>query len=189
MAGVKRTTLPDHDGRDIAARDSEDFCGGMIFEYRGQLYPDYIRRGNACQFVAPMALQFCKGRGLDVGAGKWPLPGSISVDIAHGGDATALPEGQFNYIFSSHCLEHLTNPVLAIEHWKSRLTSGGVLFLYLPHQDMTYWLPQNNRKHLHAWRPEDIETLLFDLGFVDVIRSERDLAWSFAVVGFNGRAE
>jgi hypothetical protein len=49
---------------------------------------------------------------------------------------------------------------------------------------MEYWLPQNNRKHLHSWRPEEIEKLLQDLGFVNVIRSERDLAWGFAAVGF-----
>lgn len=95
-----------------------------------------------------------------------------------------LPDGKWDFIFSSHCLEHLTNPVAALEHWKSKLCAGGVLFLYLPHPDMTYWLPQWNRKHLHSWRPEDMETMLRDLGFVDVIRSERDLAWSFAVVGF-----
>lgn len=161
----------------------------MIFEYKGRLYPEYIRNGNACRFILPMAQEFCQGRGLDVGAGKWPLPGAIPVDLTDGGDAMALPEGLFNYILSSHCLEHLPNPVAAIEHWKSRLVPGGVLFLYLPHPDMEYWLPQNNRKHLHQWRPEDIKRLLIDLGFVDVIHSERDLAWSFAVVGFNGATQ
>lgn len=95
-----------------------------------------------------------------------------------------LPTGPFNYIFSSHCLEHLTNPVAALEHWKSRLTVGGVLFLYLPHPDMTYWLPQHNRKHLHSWRPADMARIVKDLGFKNVVHSERDLAWGFCVVGF-----
>lgn len=158
----------------------------MIFEYKGRKFPDYIRNGNACQFVAPCALQFCKGDGLDVGAGKWPLPGAMPIDLANGSRAMDLPPGPFDYIFSSHCLEHLANPVAAIEHWKLRLKNGAPLFLYLPHPDMTYWRPQWNRNHLHMWRPEDVETLLIDLGFTDVIRSERDLAWSFAVVGFNG---
>lgn len=155
----------------------------MIFSYKGNLYPDYIKRGNACRFIAPAALEFCKGKGLDVGAGKWPLPGAIPIDVAHGGDAMALPEGRFDYVFSSHCLEHLANPVAAIEHWKTRLRPGGYLFLYLPHPDMEYWLPQNNRKHLHVFRPADMRKMLADLGFVDVICSERDLAWGFAVVG------
>lgn len=155
----------------------------MIFEYRGKLYPDYIKRGNACRFIVPAALEFCRGRGLDVGAGKWPLAGAIPIDVADGGDAMALPEGRFDYVFSSHCLEHLVNPVAAIEHWKTRLRPGGYLFLYLPHPDMEYWLPQNNRKHLHVFRPCDVAKLLTDLGFEDVIHSERDIAWGFAVIG------
>lgn len=156
----------------------------MIFEYKGQKYPEYIKHGNACQYIAPIALQFCKGKGLDVGAGRWPLHKAIPVDIANGCDAMALPEGEFDFVFSSHCLEHLSNPVGALEHWKSRIKPGGVLFLYLPHPDMTYWLPQHNRKHLHSWFPVQIEQLLNDLGFVDVLVSERDLAFGFAAVGF-----
>ena len=157
----------------------------MIFEYRGQLFPEYIKHGNACQHIAATALQFCKGRGLDVGAGKWPLPGSIPVDVKDGGDAMELPHGVYDYVFSSHCLEHVENPIAALEHWKDRLRPGGVLFLYLPHPDMGYWKPQNCRKHLHSWRPEEMAEILRDLGFSNVIYSLRDLAWGFAVVGVN----
>ena len=60
------------------------------------------------------------------------------------------------------------------------------MLLYLPHPDMEYWRPQNCRKHLHSWAPQEMATILNDLGFTDVMHSERDLAWSFAVVGFNG---
>lgn len=156
-----------------------------LFEYRGELFPDYIRRGNACEHIAVTASYFCRGSGLDIGASRWPLPGAIAVDMDSGGDAMALPKGSFDFIFSSHCLEHLANPVAALEHWKSRLNQRGVLFLYLPHaESMRYWRPQTCRKHLHAWRPNEMEAIIRDLGFVDVIRSERDLYWSFAVVGF-----
>ena len=159
----------------------------MIYEYAGNLYPDYLKTGNACQFITPAALQFCKGDGLDVGASIWPLPGAIPVELRDGGDAMDVPgkDGGWDFVFSSHCLEHLANPVSALEHWKSKLKLGGVLFLYLPHPEMKYWLPQNCRKHLHSWRPEDMAQILRDLGFKDVIHSERDIAWSFAVVGFN----
>lgn len=156
----------------------------MIFEYRGNKYPDYLRRGNACQFIAPTALQFCHGSGLDVGAGAWPLPGATPVELRDGGDAMDLPHGPFDYVFSSHCLEHLQDPVSALEHWVSRLVPGGVLFLYLPHPDMEYWRPQNCRKHLHSWRPADMAQILADIGLVNVIHGERDLAWGFACVGF-----
>jgi SAM-dependent methyltransferase len=158
-----------------------------LFEYRGDLYPDYIRRGNAMQFILPTAQQFCKGRGVDVGCGAWPLPGATPVDVKLGGEAMSLsPEHRnLDFVFSSHCLEHLADPVAAIEHWKSRIRPGGALFLYLPHPDMVYWRPQHCRKHRHSWMPAQMAEILTDLGFVDVIHGERDLAWSFAVVGFN----
>lgn len=156
----------------------------MIFTYRGELYPEYLKHGNAAHFVTPVALQFCKGIGLDVGAGRWPFPGSIPIELRDGGDAMNLPDGSYDYIFSSHCLEHLADPVTALEHWKSRLKTGGVLFLALPHPDMTYWRPQNCRKHLHLFHPKDTADMVRDLGFVNVIHSERDLSWSFCVVGF-----
>lgn len=157
-----------------------------LFRYEGKLYPDYLKRGNAMQFIEPTAKQYCKGVGLDIGCGKWPLPGARPIDQLRGDDLMALPNGIWDYVFSSHCLEHLQNPVAAIEHWKTRLRRGGTLFLYLPHPDMTYWRPENCRKHLHLFRPTDVAQMIASLGFVDVMHGERDLAWSFAVVGFNG---
>ena len=157
----------------------------LVFEYGGDIFPDYLRRGNACRFIAPTALEFCKGRGFDIGAGRWPLPGAIPVDLGDGVDAYRLPEGDgLDYVFSSHCLEHLANPVVALELWRERLREGGVLFLYLPHPDMRYWRPQHCRKHLHLFHPKDTAEMLRDLGFRNVMHGERDLAWSFAVVGF-----
>lgn len=156
----------------------------MMYEYKGTRYPSYLKEGNAMQFIAPCAHHFCTGLGLDVGAGRWPLKHAKPVDLSDGGNAMKLPEGDWDYIFSSHCLEHLPDPIGALEHWRERIRPGGVLFLYLPHPEMEYWLPQNNRKHLHTWHPREMEKILMNLGFVNTIRSERDLLWSFAVVGF-----
>ena len=160
----------------------------ILYEYRGEIFPDYLKRGNAARFILPTALAFCKGAGVDVGCGDWPMPGAHPVDAKHGGDAMALPrgphQGAWDFVFSSHCLEHLADPVSAVLHWRDRLRPGGCLFLYLPHPAMRYWNPQHCRKHLHLFHPEDVATMVRDLGFVDVIHGERDLAWSFAVVGF-----
>lgn len=155
----------------------------MIYEYKGDLFPEYLKTGNACQFIIPTAQKFCIGNGLDVGCGAWAFPGALGVDVKSGGDAMNLPDWAFDYVFSSHCLEHLEDPISALEHWVSRLVIGGVLFLYLPHPSMTYWLPQNCRKHRHSWMPQQMAQIVRDIGLVDVIHSERDLAWSFCVVG------
>jgi SAM-dependent methyltransferase len=156
----------------------------MIYEHRGALFPEYLKHGNAMQFVEPIALQFCRGRGVDIGCGDWPLPGAVPVELRKGGDAYKLPAGPWDYAFSSHCLEHLTDPIRALEHWRDSLKPGGALFLHLPHPSMAYWLPQHNRRHLHAWQPADMAQILRDIGFINVIHSERDLAWSFSAVGF-----
>lgn len=155
----------------------------MQFVYKGKRYPDYLKGGNACQFIVPIAQQFCKGTGVDVGGNKWPFPGALPIDQMSGGSAYFLPPN-LDYIFSSHCLEHMDNPVLALEIWKKALKPGGVLFLYLPHPDMEYWLPQNNRKHLHSWQPEQMVNILKELGFKNILHSERDMMWSFAVVAW-----
>lgn len=154
-----------------------------IYDYKGKTYPSYLKDGNAMRFIEPLAKQFCVGDGLDIGCGRWPLPDAIGVDQIHGDDVMNLKFRDVDYVFSSHCLEHLPNPVAAIKHWREVLKPGGVLFLYLPHPDMEYWRPVNCEKHLHTFYPADIAQTLRTIGFFDVLHSERDLAWSFAVVG------
>jgi SAM-dependent methyltransferase len=159
-----------------------------LFEYKDQIYPEFIKKGDACSFILPFAQQFCTGEGIDIGGfNNWTLPGSqaINVTIDDEYDAYNLPDKKYDYIFSSHTLEHLPNYITALEYWKKHLKQDGVLFLYLPHPDMEYWNPQNNRKHFHIFYPEHVKQVLFDLGFKNVINSERDLYWSFSVVGFN----
>ena len=98
---------------------------------------------------------------------------------------TIFQKKKYDYIFSSHTLEHLPLYVKALEHWKTRLKKNGVLFLYLPHPDMEYWNPQNNRKHYHLFDPLNLVKVLKDLGYSNIISSERDLYWSFSLIAFN----
>ena len=156
------------------------------FWYKDSIYPAYIKAGNAASYVVPFAKHFCKGTGLDIGGFlDWTFPGAIPINITieDKWDAYNLPDKKYDYIFSSHTLEHLPDYVKALEYWKEHLREDGSLFLYLPHPDMEYWLPQNNRKHLHSFYPRQVYQLLKDLGFKIAFYSERDLYWSFAVVG------
>ncbi len=158
----------------------------LTFWYKDSLYPAYIKAGNAAGYVVPFAKHYCKGEGLDIGGFfDWTFPGATPINIILDDewDAYNLPDEKYDYIFSSHTLEHLPDYVKALEYWKTRLKDGGVLFLYLPHPDMQYWLPQNNRKHLHCFYPKQMYQLLGDIGFEEVLYSERDLYWSFTVVG------
>lgn len=158
----------------------------LLYDFRGSLYPFYLKDGNAMRFIEPVAKLFCVGEGLDVGASKWCLPGATPWELKDGCDGMQLPDKQYDYIFSSHALEHINDAVGALLHWKSRLKPGGVLFLYLPSKAMRYWNVSSCRRHRHQWEPAEMATILSDLGFTDIIFSERDMAWSFCVIAFNG---
>jgi hypothetical protein len=159
-----------------------------LFDYCGITYPSYICHGNAAKYIFPFAEQFCSGNGLDIGGTiKCHFPGSKIINIiSHDGyDALHLPPGPYDYIFSSHCLEHIPNWKHALYLWHDYLIpDSGILFLYLPHPDMLYWHPDNCSRHLHVFTPLTIVAHLKKIGFKHVINSERDLYWSFSVIAF-----
>ena len=159
----------------------------QILNYKGDRYPHFQSEGNASQFAIPFAKHFCRGKGYDIGCMKpeWSYPGSIPIDLDFPDewDANNLPEEQVDYIFSSHCLEHVDDWVGTLNYWTDNLRQGGILFLYLPHYDQKYWRPWNNRKHNHVFVPEIMVDFLHDKQFTNIFSSQRDLNHSFIVVG------
>lgn len=155
-----------------------------IISHGGKEYPDWQASGNAARFAIPFAREVCIGRGYDIGCNRpeWAFPGAVPIDpVLNEWDAMNLPVGRVDYIFSSHCLEHLPDWVGALDYWREHIKPGGVLFLYLPHFDQTYWRPWHNRKHRHAFTPEVIRAYLADRGHQAFV-SERDLNHSFSAV-------
>lgn len=155
--------------------------------YKGEFYPSFQSEGNASQYAIPYAKKICKGFGYDVGCMKreWSFPGSTPIDLNFDDswDANNLPERDPDYIFSSHCLEHVNDWVETMDYWYDRLVTGGVLFLYLPDYSQQYWRPWNNRKHKHAFVPEIIRDYMTDRGYKKVFVSLRDLNNSFMAIG------
>jgi len=81
---------------------------------------------------------YCQGRGIDIGCGDDPLDGATTWDWGDG-DAVhvnGLTHGVYDFVYSSHCLEHLSDPVLAIQNWWRLLKSNGYLILFVPHRDL-----------------------------------------------------
>lgn len=157
-------------------------------EFQGETYPAFQASGNAMRFCLPYALEVCKGRGVDVGCGKpeWTFPGAVGIDsnrLNEGLDAFHFPGKDYDYVFSSHCLEHIPKWVDALDYWTSRLRVGGVLFLYLPHIAQRYWLPWHNRKHVNIFTPEIIADYMKDNGYKNIFKSGMDLNHSFMVFG------
>jgi predicted SAM-dependent methyltransferase len=158
-----------------------------FIEFANKKYPKFQSKGNASQFSIPFAKHFCKGYGYDIGfcEEEWKLPGARGIDITlnDGYDANKLPDNTLvDYIYSSHCLEHVDNWVETLELWLTKLKPNGVLFLYLPDFSQTYWRPWNNRKHKHCFTADIIRGFLEDNGMKNILVSGVDLNNSFIVV-------
>lgn len=85
--------------------------------------------------------QYCEGDGIDIGCGRDPLFKDIfKWDIMNScGDATFMQDisdDEFDFVYSSHCLEHLSNPITALNNWFRILKTNGYLILYIPHRDL-----------------------------------------------------
>ncbi len=154
--------------------------------HEGNTYPAFQAVGFASQFAFPFATKVCTGTGYDIGCNReeWKLPGAIPIDIQLPDDyhATNLPDGQVDYIFSSHCLEHLQDWVGVLDYWIEKIKPGGVLFLYLPHYDQSYWRPWSNRKHINILTPEYLNDYLMARKFHKKFISGRDLYHGFMVM-------
>jgi len=161
-------------------------------KFEDKEYPEFITKGFHSRFIFPVAKEVCKGVGLDIGCNNpdWVLPGAYGIDIDYptpGINALNLPKNQYgwDYIFSSHCLEHIPDYMDALEYWTKQLKRTGILFLYLPSMDCEYWLPWKmpTKKHIHCFKPEDVKQMLISLGYKNVFASQTDAAYSFCVYG------
>lgn len=142
-----------------------------FIEHAGIKYPSHEAEGNAARWIMPMALEYCKGSGLDIGYNRteWQMPNTVGIDPQHDDkcDAMTLPNttGFWDFIFSSHCLEHVKeNWYNVLDYWLAKIKTGGIIFLYLPHLSQTYWHPSSNRKHIHSFNGDEIGEYLRNLG-------------------------
>jgi SAM-dependent methyltransferase len=102
------------------------------------------RRLHDANFVT----RYFRGEGIDIGAGPDPLTNYIELfplistvrawDIKDG-DAelmTGCADEQFDFVHSSHCLEHMRNADVALKNWFRILKPGGHLIVIVPDEDM-----------------------------------------------------
>jgi SAM-dependent methyltransferase len=103
-----------------------------------------MRRLGDARFVN----RYFMGQGIDIGAGPDPLgqyremfpgmQGCRAWDLADG-DAQYLegvPDGSFDFAHSSHCLEHLVDPHIALANWIRVVKPGGHLVIVVPDEDL-----------------------------------------------------
>ena len=136
---------------------------------------------------------YCKGWGLNIGCGPRSIPGAINVDIGLKADADVYAPAQmlpfysnrFDYIVSSHCLEHVQEaPLLILREWHRVLKVGGRLAFIVPDGNYgSHALGETpgifiEDKHVHIFTGKILEHLMTYTGFVDVaIKHIRRVEW------------
>jgi SAM-dependent methyltransferase len=131
---------------------------------------------------ALFASRYFVGDGVDIGgkpdplalyAGLFPRIASIRTWDWEDGDAQFLAgvaDGTFDFVHSSHCLEHLQDPVAGLANWFRVLRPGGHLVITVPDEDLYEQgvFPSTfNRDHKHtftiwkaaSWSPVSINLL------------------------------
>lgn len=167
-----------------------EISGKKFWRLDDDLYPDYLNNGGASLFIRHVAERYCRGRGADIGGGAWPFPGAQVIDQKTGGDAYRLPFGdrELDYVFSSHCLEHVVYPQQALREWTRVLKHQGIIFLYLPHPAMRLWHARSGAwvGDGHKWIPETQSIIaMLDAAGCDNVRNSDwpDAYWSFHAIG------
>lgn len=94
---------------------------------------------KAKQFWGALEMEATRGKGIDIGCGPDPVtPDARRFDIEHG-DANVISQyvkEQFDFVYSSHCLEHMYNPKATILDWWKLVKPGGYLFVLVPDEDL-----------------------------------------------------
>lgn len=158
--------------------------------WRKEVPADFRGEGNKIKY---RALPHVRGLGLDIGCGPWKVfPHSIGIDgvayAAHdncgpnlvmnledlAGFSGFFADGAFDYIFSSHCLEHVRDPEQVLRAWWAKIKVGGRLILYLPHKSFYPNMGQEgaNPDHKHDFMPADVVKIMRRVGGWTMIENE-----------------
>lgn len=121
--------------------------------------------------------KYMSGNGLDIGYAGYLsniesiLPTAIGIDLnypGYDGEKLPFPDESQDYVYSSHCLEHIKNHCGTIAEWFRVLKVDGHLVTIVPHQflyEKKAQLPSNwNEDHKRFYTPAglllDVETAL-----------------------------
>lgn len=102
--------------------------------------------------------KYLVGDGIDIGAGVDPVTNTCKIwEFTPDGDAqtmSTIPSESFDWVYSSHCLEHLWNPTEALANWWKILKPNGYLVISVPDEDLYeqgHWPLRFNGDHKSTW--------------------------------------
>jgi SAM-dependent methyltransferase len=152
-------------------------------------------KANRRRKLDPFWISIFKGSGIDIGAGKDPFDKSQfswvtsirTFDVADGDaqNITDRVKDQFDFVYSSNCLEHLPSPGEALKKWWSLVKPGGHLVITIPDEDLYeqgVWPSRWNTDHQwsftiwkkKSWSPKSLNVaeLISELKDCQVLKLE-----------------
>ena len=108
--------------------------------------------------------RYFRGTGIDIGAGTdpvslyhelFPLMGKVRIWDIKDGDAQVMEgveDNTYDFVHSSHCIEHLHNPVIGLENWIRIVKPGGFVIVTVPDEDLyEQGIFPSNKNSDHKW--------------------------------------
>lgn len=131
------------------------------------------------------------GNGIDVGAGNDCLENNISNFIGiksvrnwdlKDGDAQylqSIPDNYFDFLHSSHCLEHMVNYKIALINWIRVCKPGGYLIITIPEEQMyekNKWPSNFNNDHKWSFTLKSNSQMPKSVNCIDMLKDINNIA-------------
>jgi SAM-dependent methyltransferase len=147
---------------------------------------------------AEFFLHYMSGNGLDIGfAGYTPdivpiLPAALGVDVNYPGyDGRTLPfaDNSQDYVYSSHCLEHIDNYLNAIRDWYRVVKVGGHIVTVVPHKFLyekkeelpSQWNQDHKRFYTPASLLQEVEQALKPNSYRVRFLEDGDVGYNYSI--------
>jgi SAM-dependent methyltransferase len=96
--------------------------------------------------------------------------------VTEASDLRGIPDAAYDFLLSSHCIEHLANPIQGLKEWIRVLKQEGLLVLLVPHKDGTFDHRRPVTSFEHLLQDYDAGTTEHDLTHLEEILELHDLS-------------
>lgn len=149
-----------------------------IFGARGSIpvYPVAAHIDN-CNFSGDTVWEGAISEGNSFVFDKRATPGrQYVVEASH---LQGIADASYDFVLSSHCIEHLANPLLGLSEWIRVLKEDGLLVLVVPHKDGTFDHRRPVTALAHMIQDFDMQMQEDDLTHLDEILRLHDLRMDY----------
>jgi SAM-dependent methyltransferase len=105
--------------------------------------------------------------------------------ISEASDLNGISSQVYDFVVSSHCIEHLANPIKALIEWRRILKQNGVLLLIVPHRNASFDHKRDVTNFEHIISDFKNDTNESDLTHLSEILEKHDFERDTGSGGFN----